>query len=235
MKHTSLLFLAIAVMLCASPAMASVSYNEIINGDFNTGDLSFWQHGVDIAVAMDGPDNGYAATCKNPGGDLWLRQVVDDSLSPDWNWNLHQKLISATAQIAWSGWVPSNASVAFRLDWWSEAYNLVTDPATLPYYSGPLAAGSDPAQGYYVSDWVSFDLSHLPSMQWSTVVPFDQVLLPIQPRWVSLEVVYVQPTGVSVWLDNVTLTGKCVPEPSSLLALLGGCGVLLGGLRLRRK
>lgn len=235
MRQISLALLAIALMLCAIPALASVTYNEVINGDFSTGDLSFWQHGVDIAVATDGPDNGYAATCKNPGGDLWLRQVVDDSLSPLWNWNMHQKLVDVTAQITWSGWVPADAAVSFRLDWWSEAYNQVTDPTTLPYYNPPLVSASDPAQGYYVSDWVTYNLAQYPALQWVTVNPFAEVLLPIQPRWVSIEVMYVQPTGVSVWLDNVTLTGECVPEPSGLLALLGGCGVLFGGFKLRRR
>jgi len=234
MKHAWFVFTGVAVLLCATPALAG-GYNEIINGDFSTGDLSFWQHGVDIVVGMDGPGNAYAATCKRPGGDLWLRQVVDDSRSPDWNWNLHQKLITLAAEIAWSGWVPSDAAVSFRLDWWDERYNDVTDPTTLPHYLGPPLAGSDPHAGYFVTDWVTYSFSGVDQLRWVAVKPFDELLLPIQPRWVSVESVFIQPAGVSVWLDNVVLTGKCVPEPASILGLIGGCGVLVGAFRLRRR
>lgn len=234
MKHAWLVLTGVAVVLCAAPALAD-GFNEIINGDFGTGDLSFWQHGVDVMVGMDGPTNAYAATCKCPGGDLWLRQVVDDTRSPDWNWYLHQKVITLMADIAWSGWVPSDAAVSFRLDWWDERYNNVEDPITLPHYPGPPAAGSEPAAGYFVTEWVSYGFSGIDQLHWVTVKPFDELLLPVQPRWVSVDIVFTQPVGVSVWLDNVVLTGKCVPEPAGVLALIGGCSVFLGVFRLRRR
>jgi hypothetical protein len=233
MRYTAWLFVGVALLLCMVPAQATT--NEVLNGDFGTGTLVYWQHGVDIDVGIDGPGHDWAATCKNPGGDLWLRQIVDDTASPDWNPALHRKEITVTADLAWSGWVGAGAEVKFRLDWWAESYNNVTDPTTLPYYSDPMLSGSDPAQGYFVSDWVSYDLSGLPALQWLPVTPFDERLLDVQPRWVSLEVVYTQPAGTGVWMDNVTLTGKCIPEPSSLLALFGGCGVLLAGLRRSRR
>ena len=82
---------------------------------------------------------------------------------------------------------------------------------------------------------MTYSFAGNPSLEWVSVNPFDRVVLPIQPRWVSVEVRLVQAYGEIVWLDNVVLTGKCVPEPSSLLALLSGCGLIPSGLWLRRK
>ena len=221
----SLAILFTALLLLAATAAWSLplnGYNEIVNPGFETGTLYGWQTGGDIVVGIDGPDNGYAATCKTPGGDLWLRQIVDDSLSPDWLPNGNAKYLDLMAQVAWSGWLPQDASVSFRLDWWDERYNGECNPTLLPYYFGAPPAAGDPALGYYVSDWVTVPLAGVPALSWQTVNPFNQILLPIQPKWVSVEVTFVQPNGVSVWLDNVNLTGKCVPEPSGLLLLLGG-------------
>jgi len=227
-----ILFLLAAPCVWAVPLNA---FNEIRNGDFETGDLSYWQHGVDIAVARDGATHGYGAYCKRSGGDLWLRQVVDDSLSPDWNWDLHSKILDLMADITWQGWEPSGSAVSFRLDWWDEKYNGVAEWQNLPYAVGPPPAGSDPAAGYYTTDWVTFSLATVRPGEWVTVNPFNQVQLPIQPRWVSVEIVYTQAPGETVWLDNVILTGKCVPEPSAMLSIVGLCGSLAAGMRLRKK
>jgi len=226
------LLLALAIQ---ASALQAVPYNEIVNGDFATGDLTGWQHGSDIIAAPDGPEHGFAATCKCPGGDLWLRQIVDDSLSPDWNWDWHAKIVDLAAEITWVGWEPSRSSIAFRLDWWDETYNSVSDPRNLPYYLGPPPTGPDPAAGYYTSDWVGYEFAGSPAFQWTTVNPFKNTLLPIQPRWVSVEVVFTQAPGEAVWLDNVFMTGRCVPEPSSLAALLGLCTAVPAAVKLRRR
>ncbi len=209
-------------------------YNELINPGFETGDLTGWQAGADIEVAIDGT-NGLSATCKNPDGDLWLRQIADDSLSPGWLPNGTAKYIDLMAEITWSGFVPQDSSVSFRLDWWDERYNGECNPTLLPYYFGQPPAAGDPALGYYVSEWVTIPLAGAPALQWQVVNPFNRILLPIQPRWVSVEMTYVQPAGVSVWVDNVNLTGQCVPEPSSLLVLLGGIAPLAFGRRFIRR
>ncbi|MGC8862723.1 MAG: hypothetical protein ACP5R5_08100 [Armatimonadota bacterium] len=237
MKIVSVFFLAALIVGFSIPtsALGLFPYNEIVNGDFGTGDLTGWQHGCDIIVARDGPGHGYAATCKCPGGDLWLRQIVDDSLSPGWNWDWHAKVVDLIADITWQGWEPSRSAIAFRLDWWDESYNGVSDPRNLPYYQGGPPPGPDPGAGYFTSDWVVYDFAGTPPSQWATVNPFSQFLLPLQPRWVSVEVVFTQAAGESVWLDNVVLTGKCVPEPSGIAALLGACGALAAGVRTRRK
>ncbi len=230
-----LFVLLLAFSTAAAWSLPLNGYNEIINPDFATGTSQGWQTGADIVVAMDGPEHGYAATCKKPGGDLWLRQIVDDSLSPGWIPTGNAKYLDLMADVTWSGFVASDASISFRLDWWDESYNAECNPTLLPYYfGGPRDA--DPTLGYYVSDWVTVSLAQYTALDWQTVNPFNRVLLPIQPRWVSVEMTFVQPNGVSVWVDNVTLTGQCVPEPSGLLALFGGIAPLLLGVRsIRRK
>lgn len=233
-----ILLSVLAFCLAVSTAAWSLplnDFNELINGDFNTGDLSGWQAGEDIAVALDGPGMGYSATCKNPGGDLWLRQIVDDSLSPGWNWDFDQKILDLTAQITWSGWEPPFSSISFRLDWWDPCFNNIEDPTCLPNYEGPPVQ-SDPSCGYYTTDWVTYTYDNIPAFQWVTVNPFDRILLPVQPRWVSVDIIFDQAAGESVWLDNVVLTGQCVPEPSGMLILLsGGVPLILGRRFIRRK
>jgi len=237
MRLTFLCWCLAACVIAASPVLALPLYDgngELVNWDFGTGTLQGWQAGQDIEVSMDGPDHQWAATCKSEEGDLWLRQVADD-LRGEWNPDYNMKLVDLTADIAWLGWDPQS-TISFRLDWWAETYNGIDDPSVLPYGLGAPWPSGDPAAGYYVSDWVTYDFASIASGQWATVNPFNQILLPIQPRWVSVEVLYNQGVAETVWLDNVILTGRCVPEPSALVALLGGLGSLVGaGWRARRK
>ncbi|MDH7602260.1 MAG: PEP-CTERM sorting domain-containing protein [Armatimonadota bacterium] len=236
MRRWSLLWSILLAVLCSSVwAVPLNSFNELRNGDFETGDLTYWQHGEDIAVARDGAAHGYGAYCKRSGGDLWLRQIVDDSRSPDWDWNLHSKILDLVADITWQGWEPSNSAVSFRLDWWDERYNSVSNWEQLPHAIGAPPAGSDPAAGYYTTDWVTIRLAGTRPGEWITVNPFDRTQLPVQPRWVSVEITYTQAPGETVWVDNVILTGKCVPEPSSMIGLVGLCSTLVAGFRIRRK
>lgn len=237
MKRCVLQYL-IALCLAVSASAWSLpinNYNELVNGDFETGDLTGWQAGSHIIVAPDGPGYGYSATCVTSGGDLWLRQIVDDSLSPDWNWDLNAKIIDLVAEITWSGYEPADSTISFRLDWWDPCFNCIDDPTALPYYAGPPPPVSDPKLGYYTSEWVTYTFAGYPARVFRLVNPFDQILLPIQPRWVSVEVLYDQQPGESVWLDNVMLTGACVPEPASGLVLLTGIAPVLWTLKVRRQ
>lgn len=239
MKRLLFLWLGIFCLVASGAAWSTPlnEFNEIQNWDFETGALPPWQAGADILVAQDGPGHGWAATCKSSGVDVWLRQIVDDSLNPYWRPNYHSKKIDLVADIAWSGLAPNSSSgIWFRLDWWDERWNGVTDPTGLPHYAGPPPAESDPAVGYLTSQWVPYSFVGIPQGQWTTVNPFDRIQLPMQPRWVSVEVSFVQWPGEAVWLDNVVLTAECVPEPSGALAMLIGIVPLVGSRRyLRRK
>lgn len=246
MKRLSFLCLCMLCLLGSGAAWSTPlnGFNEVHNGDFETGMLlPWWQTGADIMVAQDGPAHHFAATCKSSGVDVWLRQIVAGSQSPYWNPNYHDKVLDLVADITWSGLVPDSSSgIWFRLDWWDETHNDVVDPSGLPHYAGPPPATSDPAVGYFVSDWVFYSFAGIPQGQWSTVNPFDQVRLPIQPRWVSVEATYLQAPGESVWLDNVLLTAECVPEqppvpePSGALIMLTGIVPLVWSRRyLKRK
>ena len=239
MKRCLFLCLGILCLVASGAAWSTPinEFNEIRNGDFATGTLPPWQAGTDILVAEDGPGHGWAATCKSSGVDVWLRQIVDDSLNPYWNWNYHTKRLDLVADITWSGLVETSSSgIWFRLDWWDERWNGVVDPTGLPYYEGPPPGESDPMAGYVVSDWVPYSFAGIPQGHWSTVNPFPQIQLPIQPRWVSVEVSFVQARGEAVWLDNVVLTAECVPEPGGALAMLTGLVPIVWSRRnLKRK
>lgn len=236
MKSLSLICGVLLFIACSATwALPLNNFNEIRNGDFETGDLTYWQSGQDIGVARDGAERGFGAYCKRSGGDLWLRQVVDDSLSPDWDWNLHAKILDLMADVTWQGWAPSGSAVSFRLDWWDERYNSVQEWQNLPYAVGAPPSGPDPAAGYYTTDWVTYSLATVRPGEWVTINPFNQIQLPMQPRWVSVEIVYTQAPGETVWIDNLVLTGKCVPEPSALVSLVGLCGALVTGARMRRR
>jgi hypothetical protein len=248
MKRCLFLCLIILCLVASGAAWSTPlnEFNEIQNGDFETGVLAPWQAGADILVAKDGPGHHWAATCKSSGVDVWLRQIVDDSLNPYWNPNYHAKRIDLVADVTWSGLVETSSSgISFRLDWWDDSYNGVEDPTVLPHYWGTPPTTSDPANGYNVSDWVTYtfaDMGILPG-QWATVNPFDRYSLPTtQPRWVSVEVSYVQADGEAVWMDNVVLTANCVPgeppvpEPSGVLIMLTGIVPLAWSRRyLKRK
>jgi hypothetical protein len=73
--------------------------------------------------------------------------------------------------------------------------------------------------------------------QWTLVaVPFDWAGLPgnNQPRWVSIEIYFYGCTQIDyAAVDSMEFWGKCVPEPSSLIALFGG--LVSAGLVLRRR
>jgi hypothetical protein len=97
----------------------------------------------------------------------------------------------------------------------------------------------------YASDWVTYDqlFPGYANGEWITVNPFANDILIlrdrdrnlIQPRWVSVEVGVWQAKGETVWIDNVILTSKCIPEPMSLILGCIGLSSVAGLRRLRRK
>ncbi|MCL5103636.1 MAG: hypothetical protein M1133_05920 [Armatimonadetes bacterium] len=226
------LVLIIAAMLVMSVAAVASpipgSLNEIINGDFETGDWAPWEHGSDLGLDFLSNDpHGWVVSCKQPGGNLLLRQVVDESRNTLWNWTDHAKFIDLTADIMAIGTPPVDSGVRFRLDWWDERYNSSNSVPT------------DPVSGY--SDWVTIMFADIPGYRpdtWVTVNPFNNdgvIFKDFQPRWVSVEIELIQTPLEIVVVDNFILTSRCVPEPMSVMLGVLGLGAVGTFRRIRRK
>lgn len=152
----------------------------------------------------------------------------------------------------WGGYTNSSSQygVRFRLDWWTInpavgpgnaldpggvfatglTYNngYVIDPSgttQISYTSknGPVKAH---AKGNYrYTDWTEYVFQDNvgPQSAWATYNPFNEMYInDCQPRWVSVEIEWLQPAGHMTAIDNIKLTSKCVPEfPAAALAPLG--------------
>lgn len=245
-KYLSVGVLALLLLMSVGAAYADWipgSMNELVNGDFQNGPTDDdpanwgpWLHGTDVGVYEWSSDN-LALSCKYPGLETqtWFRQVVDETLNPNWDWTENWKMIDLMADITWTG--PGvephpTSSVEFRLDWWDIEHNGKDgDPRVQPV---------DPPD--YVSDWVPYYFG-LPPGEWHTVNPFanDMDVLRdgdgnlIQPAWVSVEILLHQMPGETVWVDNVILTSDCIPEPMSLVLGFMGLGSVAGLRRIFKK
>ena len=249
-KYLGIAVLALLVMALgaayADPIPGSI--NELDNWNFEKTDGSgahvwgLWGHGADMGIGLDGA-NGWAAYCKQAGGDLWIRQIVDETQNPLWNDLFHQKEIDLMADIgiSWMGGGTGHpemdvdghttSRVMFRLDWWNEGD---------PFPGEVIGLDSPPAPYHAESGWYYFDSSA--SDQWTTVNPWDDDIWvlsangkPIQPRWVSVEIILKQAPGENVWVDNVNLTSSCIPEPMSIILGCFGLSSVAGLRRLIRR
>ena len=237
----SLVFILLAMTVGAFATPIPGSINELVNGNFETGNTAPWEVGSGLAFGVDGPAHNYGIYCKDPQESLLLRQVVDETLNPLWDWSLNQKQIDLVADIR-CVWAEGDAghplsTISFRLDWWGPEWN--GSPSDVTGANGSVPP-TGPAEGY--SDWVTFDFSQNASGVWSTVNPFVQdteVLQwngkPFQPRWVSVEVLINQNPEEIVWVDNLNLTAKCIPEPMSLVLGFMGLGSVVGLRRFVKK
>jgi hypothetical protein len=245
-KYLSVGVLALLLLMSVGAAFADMipgSNNELLNSDFEKGltdadpaNWGAWLHGTDVGIFQYGVNN-LALACKYPGQEsqTWIRQVVDETLNPTWDWTKNWKEIDLMADIAWTGPPvdPHPTSwIEFKLDWWDMEHNgNPGDPRVQPADPPDYVVTSDP---YYFG---------LPPGEWHTVNPFanDMNVLRdrngnlIQPAWVSVEIVLHQMPGETIWVDNVILTGKCIPEPMSLVLGFMGLGSVAGLKRMFRK
>jgi len=207
--------------------------NELYNGDFEIGgigqpppgwEVPFDSVAGDWVVVIHGeeanPMPGQSIGCNVflPEGKFGnrIRQVVDESDFMGWDPNGPMKIIDLTVDVHGDPGGDPRAAIRFRLDMWNEKWNFVDDPTLLP-----------PPTDY--TDWVEY--YDLPN-EWVTLNPFNRILLDYQPRWVSVEIEFMQPDGTLVYVDNVYLTGQCLPEPATLSLL--GLGLLAIARRRRR-
>ncbi len=214
------------------------SINELANGNFeqilgydNNGLPIYgpgpWVLGQWISVEKDGDIHHMAADCKNdsaPSG-LWMYQIVDETTNPLWMEGGTQKYVDLVADIRVMG-DHTDSTVVFQLGWW----DTMLDPAPELQLSG--GAPVFPTTGFHLSEVVQIGFAE-PSI-WYTVNPFDRVLLPDQPRWMVVFVGFDQAEGETVWVDNLELTSKCIPEPMSLVLGIMGLGSIAGFRKLRR-
>jgi len=167
-----------------------------------------------------GPPSGGGSYCGGvagqnvsyPGGQLW--QIVDEAQFPGWNPDLHQKIVEVEfwyRQVSYAD-VPMNILVA--LDYMEDG--------------GPI----DPGAPNYVYEPIG-QITNMNSGGWKFWS--KDVVLPVQPRYLSLhfDFTYFSGTGLNI-IDLVDLQGKCIPEPTSLLALATGLLGVLGVVRRRR-
>lgn len=221
------------ITLCATAvflATASLSFGAIIpgstyiltNSDFESGNPyeppTNWSVSDNEVVLTTMGNPGMAATCWNELlPDEWgnqISQIADMSTNVLWNPGYNSEVLDLSVDIAGDPSGDSGGGVRFQLEMWSASFNSIDDPGLLP-----VATDS--------TGWVEY--TNLDSA-WSTFNPFDEIILDYQPRWVRVNIEFMQPPETFTFVDNVTLTAVCVvPEPTTLL-LLG-----LGALALRRK
>jgi hypothetical protein len=204
-------------------------YNELVNWNFENQPYNGapWVRGEWIAVQLAGNGHAHGAKCINdtdPSG-LWMYQIVDDTLNPLWRDNGTAKIVDLMADIRVMG-DHTDSTATFRLGWWDTDYPIMP---TLPTENGKPVF---PATGFEWSDAVQCTFAE-PGV-WYTVNPFDRIVLPDQPRWIVVLVEYGQAPGEAIWVDNLLLTGQCIPEPSSLGVLIAGLVSAMGFRRLRR-
>jgi len=246
-KYLSAGVLALLLVLSIGTAYADWipgSINELVNGDFETGNWGPWEHGAGLALGVDGIVNNWGVYCKYPTQNLLLRQVVDETLNVNnWDWSKNWKEIDLMADIrcVWAEGDPGHptSTVSFRLDWWSDEGK--------PEWWEPQQIWDNVGNqmvyvpGDFHSRWVTYGFTE--NSTWSTVNPFandmwvlhDAAGNPMQPKWVSVEILIDQSPTEQVWVDNVILTSKCIPEPMSLVLGFMGLGSVAGLRRMFRR
>ncbi len=149
-----------------------------------------------------------------PGGEIW--QVVDESQFPGWNPDYSRKQVS--------------------VEFYYYAVSLADVPMLMNVYLDYMIDGSYPdAQSpLYVKDKVA---TYITNRGEAGAWKAKSILvdLPVQPRYLSLhyEFSYFSGTGLML-VDVANLQGKCVPEPSGLLALGTGLIAAFGVFRRRK-
>jgi hypothetical protein len=216
----------LALAAVAGASQIPGANNEIINGEFNAVFDPWVVNPGDVRISDYG-HVGTSAQCNRATLD-WgdkIRQVVDDSTGVYWNPDLHAKVIDLEAWISIDVKDDAVGGVRFRLDWWDET----------PYNQWPNPP-SETDPGYHVTPWVEYTSAQGYGVTFTYVNPFDNYHLllgeeqPVQPKWISVEIEFLQPSNVINRVDSVVLTSKCVPEPPTTAALLAG----LGGIRFIR-
>jgi hypothetical protein len=213
MVMTLAVLLAIATAGLANPT-PEPGWNEIDNPCFESGG-AYWESegsvhfnaGTGILVG------GRPDVCHDPapvGSTGYLRQIRDDTRSPYWDWNKNRKVIDLWFEVYSEG----NAYVQVGIDWWDYTGN--TKPTGAAPHQVWLPAQYVGGQG---GTWAEY------------FVQYD--FMTIQPRWISVEWAFFS-NGYELAVDTTCLQSRCIPEPSTIVALCCGLVGLVGCVRRKR-
>lgn len=146
----------------------------------------------------------------------YLRQIIDNSKSPDWNPNLNHKIETLTFDLYTQG----TGYVKIGFAWWDTYWGDTKPIGNAPQWEVLSANYTSPDT--WTTYEVTYDWLNKPGATW-------------QPRWTAVEFYFWGCTnGNDAGVDSVSVTSRCVPEPSSILALAGGIMGLAGFARRKR-
>ena len=208
MKITVLLIAGL--FLLGSAALAGVEEPLLNNGDFAAGSAG-WEASDSVVF---GPFAERDTTAYDPwpypGASGYIRQIIDNTKSPYWDPSLNHKIETVEFDLYTQG----NGYIQIGFDWWDYVgYTKPVGPA--PYWEVLPTRYTSPNQ------WTRYTVSY----EWKNK----------QPRWTSIEIYYFDATGGNeAGVDSVVVTSRCVPEPSSLVALSGSLLALAGFWRRKR-
>lgn len=210
-------FLLLAGLFALSaPVFAGIDEPLLVNGCFGDGSAG-WEYSENVIFGEFGgrPDTAYDPW-PYPGASGYIRQVVDNSKSPFWDPNLNHKIEVLEFDLYTTG----EGYVQIGFDWWDQYWGDTKPIGQAPFFE------ILPTQFTSVGQWtryaVEFDFYGKPGATW-------------QPRWTSIEIYFFGCYGDNeAGIDDLVLTSRCVPEPSSMLALSGSL-LGLAGFVLRRR
>lgn len=231
-----LLVLLVFVMCATSCWARSIpgAPNEIDDPYFEQLPGSWYTSGSYTLFPNVPGQGNYIDPGRDIGAELFLRDVVDDALSPTWNpdWSMKEIDLSFFAHVAGDGYV------MFRFDWWN-------DPQIPQPSDDPADPGSPPPDGitpWYLITATSMDQGvvidnsllapgEVAPNNWDLYV-FHEIW-DIQPRWVSIEFqlgvdpeiagTLADPAGSGeALLTGVDFEAQCLPEPGAMLLFAFG-------------
>jgi hypothetical protein len=208
--------LLLLVVICV-PAMSQTPdpANELDNPCFVSGNNG-WEFSEQVQfnqseyLVFDRPHVAYDPW-PIPGAAGSIRQIVDNTRSPLWNWDYNRKIATLSFDVYTTG----EAYVVVGFDWWDTMSD--TKPVGPGQYE-ELLPDHFQGQNTWTRYTVTYDWANKPG-------------LTHQPRWISIEFGFFgcSGTGYEAAVDDVVLKSQCVPEPSGLLAVAGS---LIGGAGL---
>lgn len=204
MKRLLVLLAVVAITVSASAA-----YAQLVNGSFESGNLNGWTN-TGRTGSWDFPGGGDAKDGLKSARQIkgsFNTAIADGQLFQD------QALASGLYDLSMSGWVKRyvlDGSYAKHEDWGSVKVELLADGVVV---NSVTYAATDAWNNFSLTGQANVSSKVTANFLWSTAT---------NGQWKTFDVVLV---------DGVNLTATAVPEPCTMLALLGG----LAGLVIKRR